>query len=115
VETGLFGLGSFIVLLWVILRRTLRIYKTTADDFYEGLSIGFLAATVGMITHALTANTFIIIRIMEPYWFFAAMVLMVPQLEKSMAKAPSSPVQEPGQGGDNIRNIKFLVNSGWKA
>jgi hypothetical protein len=32
--------------------------------------------------HAIGANTFIIVRIMEPFWFVAAMVMMIPSLQK---------------------------------
>ncbi|MBI4620325.1 MAG: hypothetical protein HY739_09220, partial [Desulfobacterales bacterium] len=34
-----------------------------------------------MLTHAIGANTFIIVRIMEPFWFLAAIVIMLPVLE----------------------------------
>ena len=34
-----------------------------------------------MMTHSMGSNTFIIVRIMEPYWFFAAMVIILPTLE----------------------------------
>jgi hypothetical protein len=116
VETGLVGLMAFLLLLATVFRKTLRIYKTTKDDFYEGITIGFLAGTVGMITHAFTANTFVIIRIMEPYWFFAAIIMMIPHIEKMAAQAPTppaTPVQDIAKP-DYIRNFKFLVNSGWK-
>jgi hypothetical protein len=44
--------------------------------------MGFLAGFVGLLFHGIGANTFIIVRIMEPFWFVAAMVIMVPELEK---------------------------------
>ncbi len=82
VELGTIGFTAFVGLLIAIFRITLRIYRTTKDDWYKGLALGFLAGHVGMIFHAITANTFILIRIMEPYWFLAAMVMMIPKLEK---------------------------------
>ncbi len=82
VETGLVGFTAFTILLIGIFRNTLRIYRTTKDDFFKGLALGFLAGHIGMIVHALTANTFTIIRIMEPYWFLAAMVMLIPQIEQ---------------------------------
>jgi len=82
VELGLMGFVAFAGLLVEVFRITLRIYKTAKDDWYKGLALGFLAGHIGMIFHATTANTFILIRVMEPYWFLAAMVMMIPKLEK---------------------------------
>ncbi len=82
VELGIIGMVAFLALLVSIFKQTLKIYYTTKDDWYKGLALGFLAGHVGLIFHAVTANTFILIRIMEPYWFLAAMVMMIPQLEK---------------------------------
>ncbi|HET9488314.1 MAG TPA: hypothetical protein VFR64_00970 [Methylomirabilota bacterium] len=43
-----------------------------------------------MIFHAVGANTFIIVRIMEPFWFFAGVVIALPALRE--AEAPAVPV-----------------------
>jgi len=107
-ETGVLGLFAFLFLLWNIFHRTLRIYRSTKDDLYKGLAIGFLSGTSGMIVHALTANTFIIIRIMEPYWFLAAMVMMVPKLE---TKVLSPPVKEKTDV-PYLLNTEFLLKNG---
>jgi hypothetical protein len=45
-----------------------------------GISTGFLAGFFAMLTHAVGANTFIIVRIMEPFWFLTAIVIMIPQI-----------------------------------
>lgn len=80
-ESGLLGLVAFVGLLGGIYRNTLRIYKNAQDKILKGLALGFLAGHVGMVVHALTANTYIIIRIMEPYWFLTAMVMMIPKID----------------------------------
>jgi O-antigen ligase len=80
-ETGLIGLGFFIALLVAIYqnaRQTRRRYGE--DPFYCGVSTGFLAGFFAMLTHAIGANTFIIVRIMEPFWFLTAIVIMIPQI-----------------------------------
>jgi len=43
--------------------------------------MGFLAGFIGLLFHAIGANTFIIVRIMEPFWFTLALVIMLPQLK----------------------------------
>jgi hypothetical protein len=42
-----------------------------------------MAGFIGLLFHATAANTFIIVRIMEPFWFTAGMVMMLPEMEKS--------------------------------
>ena len=85
--------------------------------------IGFLAGHVGLMAHALTANTFIIIRIMEPYWFLAAMVMMIPKLEQKQEIAvaqknipderevKNTPAAEPivDKKKTGLRNSEFLL------
>jgi hypothetical protein len=51
----------------------------------RGVALGFLAGTVGLLVHAIGSNTFIIVRIMEPFWFFAGIVVMLPLLERDEA------------------------------
>jgi hypothetical protein len=42
--------------------------------------MGYMAGFIGLLFHGLGANTFIIVRIMEPFWFLTAMVVMFPEL-----------------------------------
>ena len=84
-ESGILGLFFFIALLVAIYRNALKAWRRYADDpFYLGVSTGFLAGFFAMLTHAIGANTFIIVRIMEPFWFLTAIVIMIPQIESSL-------------------------------
>ncbi|MCD4780884.1 MAG: O-antigen ligase family protein [Candidatus Omnitrophica bacterium] len=107
VELGLLGFFAFCALLLSIGYHTLKIYKTTKDPFYKGLSLGFFAAHLGMIAHAITANTYIIIRIMEPYWFLAAMVMCIPRLEARHQQALIMN-QEQAQLEDDEEGVPLL-------
>ena len=80
-ETGLLGLAAFFWLIYSLFTVILKTYQNTRDRFHKGLSLGFLAGLVAMLAHAIGANTFIIVRIMEPFWFLAGIVMMVPALE----------------------------------
>ena len=42
--------------------------------------IVFLAGFIGLLFHSIGSNTFIIIRVMEPFWFLAALVVSLPKL-----------------------------------
>jgi len=81
-ETGLLGLITFLFLILAMFRRTLNTFRESDDSFYSGLSLGFLAGFIGLLFHSIGANTFIIVRIMEPFWFIAAMVSMIPEMNK---------------------------------
>ena len=80
IETGVLGLTAFLYLLYSIFKLTLKNLKEMKTRYYQGLTIGFLAGFVGLIVHAIGANTFIIVRIMEPFWFFVGIVTVLPNM-----------------------------------
>jgi O-antigen ligase len=81
-EMGLIGLFAFLWLLWTIYKNSLGIYKQMDDNLYKGLTLGFLAGFIGLSIHALTANTFILLRVMEPFWFIAGIIMMLPKVKE---------------------------------
>jgi O-antigen ligase len=83
-ETGFLGLIFFFILMGTVFRETHDSFKKAKDPFHKGLSMGFIAGFVGLLFHGLGANTFIIVRIMEPFWFMAALVVMIPKLEEDV-------------------------------
>jgi O-antigen ligase len=86
VETGILGLVAFLYLLFSILKVTLINLKQLKTPYFQGLAIGFFAGFVGLVVHALGANTFIIVRIMEPFWFFAGIMVVMPAMERQQAE-----------------------------
>jgi len=91
VETGIVGLAAFLWLVLTILRSAGDSLGQLREPNDRGIVVGFLAGTVGLLIHAIGSNTFIIIRIMEPFWFFMAVVVALPMLEQQQpAPAPQS-------------------------
>jgi len=87
VETGIIGMFSFILLMAAIFKQGKMVLGGSSEVFYKGLSMGFVAGFIGLLVHAVGANTFIIVRIMEPFWFVLAMVVMIPELETESPEA----------------------------
>ncbi|MBD3379940.1 MAG: hypothetical protein GF408_05700 [Candidatus Omnitrophica bacterium] len=92
-ETGIVGLGAFLWLMWSVWKGALYSYRHVEKPLYKGLSMGFMVGFSGLLLHAVGSNTFIIIRIAEPFWFFAAIVLKLVDIEHGTAvlkdKVPS--------------------------
>jgi O-antigen ligase len=80
VETGLLGLAAFLFLVTAVLRSAWRsMQRLRAHDLeYYGVACGFIGGTAGLVVHSLGANSFIIVRIMEPFWLVCALVLVLP-------------------------------------
>jgi O-antigen ligase len=93
VETGIVGLACFIWLVVSILRSSGDSLALLRDPDDRGIVVGFLAGTVGILVHAIGSNTFIIIRIMEPFWFFMAIVVALPMLEAEASRPVPQPVR----------------------
>jgi len=83
VETGVVGLATFVYLLWAIARMAIHHLRMVQSPVFVGLCIGYLAGFVGLIFHAIGANTFIIVRIMEPFWFFTGIIAILPAMESA--------------------------------
>lgn len=96
-ELGLTGLAIFLWIRWKLLKMSYAHYRTLEDPLAKGISLGFLAALVGLLLFSFGGNVFIIVRIMEPFWFLAAMVMVLPQvMAPEPAPVPSAGRPPPG-------------------
>ena len=103
-ETGVVGFLAFVWLQVSLFRRSLAVLKAARDPLFKGVALGFLAGYMGLLTHALGTNTFVIVRIMEPFWFLAGMVMLIPQLEAAQSTPPSREGSEPRRRGVRVLN-----------
>ena len=58
-----------------------RLYRASADPFVRALSLGYVIGLIGLLWQSVGVNTFIIVRIMEPFWFLTAIVMKLSQME----------------------------------
>ncbi|MHB9027993.1 MAG: O-antigen ligase family protein [Candidatus Latescibacterota bacterium] len=87
IETGIIGLFAFLFLLRQVgkVLRDLRI-QYHADPLYNVLTIGTYCAFIGLLFHAIGTNTFIIVRIMEPFWCLLGLCMAIPVVEGENGK-----------------------------
>lgn len=87
VETGILGGASFAILIFAVYRQGYGLYNSTSDPLYAGLAIGLLSGLTGLLIHAVGANTFTIVRIMEPFWLLTGLVVSANRLQSETATA----------------------------
>ncbi|MDQ6954432.1 MAG: O-antigen ligase family protein [Mariprofundaceae bacterium] len=86
-ETGMIGLLLFVWFLrriWVLLRQC---YREIKDPMLKGASLGALCGFAGLLAHGIGANTFIIVRIMEPLMILLGLLMAALLTERSQQEA----------------------------
>lgn len=76
-ETGLVGFIAFLFLQWRLLKTTRQAYRWTEDWVARGVALGMFGATIALCVHSIGTISFLIVRIMEPYWFLIALTVTV--------------------------------------
>jgi O-antigen ligase len=95
-ESGIVGFATFWWLILSLLKAVGGVYRSADTPAIRGLAGGFFAAILGILVHALGSNSFIIIRVMEPFWLFAAIILAMPRLAETAARPAPKPRPSPG-------------------
>ena len=95
VEVGLLGACAFAALLYAIYRTGMTSHAHFEDPYLRGLALGFLMGFIGLLTHALGSNTFIIVRIMEPFWLVAGLLVKSLLLDQQKGVASDEQNSQP--------------------
>jgi O-antigen ligase len=90
VETGIIGMLFFLWLIFALFQVGLNTWRDSQDDLLSGLSVGLIAGLVGLLVHAIAANTFIIVRIMEPFWFVVGIVVALSVIDEESRSVSTS-------------------------
>ncbi len=93
-ESGILGLVAFFWFLrrvWVLLRQS---YRELSDPILKGVAVGALCGYGGLLLHAIGANTFIIVRIMEPFMILIGLILGALFIEKMKSPEPQAETLE---------------------
>ncbi|MBI2425356.1 MAG: hypothetical protein HYV27_21195 [Candidatus Hydrogenedentes bacterium] len=76
-ETGMVGLAAFIFLQLTLVYTIRQAYRWTEDWVARGVALGMFATTIALMVHSFGTISFLIVRIMEPFWFLAALCAMI--------------------------------------
>lgn len=77
IETGVVGCVAFVFLQFTILRTTRQAYRWTTDWMGRGLCMGLFAATIALNVHSIGTVSFLIVRVMQPFWLLMALTVWV--------------------------------------
>lgn len=99
VELGLVGMSIFLFLLYQIGKFLLEAYRIAGDNLTKGLTMGLFAGLLALLVHCMGSNTFIVVRIMEPFWFLMGIAVVLYNIDKKKLEAlqSESDVQETNE------------------
>lgn len=75
VETGLFGLFAFVMLMYQIIVNGLRTIRITTDKVSKELEIGIFAGLFGVIVHNFVENVFEVPMMTSCFWLLVAVLM----------------------------------------
>ena len=87
VELGIVGMSIFIFMLYQIGKFMLEAYRIASDNLSKGLAMGLFAGFLGLLVHCFGSNTFIVVRIMEPFWFLMGITVVLYHIDKKKLEA----------------------------
>jgi hypothetical protein len=68
----------------------------------KGMVVGFYAGFWGLMVHAFTANTFIIVRISEPFWCLTGLTVILYLAAQTKPLAPEAEIVVTGVSQPHI-------------
>jgi O-antigen ligase len=86
-ELGLVGTSIFIFMLYQIGKFLLAANRIASDNLGKGLTMGMFAGFLALLVHCFGSNTFIVVRIMEPFWFLMGITVVLYHIDKKKLEA----------------------------
>lgn len=94
-ETGLVGLGIFLWLLVSIFRMGYKTYRGAKTPLFRALGLGLAVGVIALAAHSIGTNSFIIVRIMEPFWLITGIVARLLEIEAEEEEQASLALPSP--------------------
>ena len=90
-ENGIIGTAIFVWLLLRLLISGFKNFLVSKDSYFKALSAAFIASYFGVLIHSVAAPAWVITLIIEPFWFFAAIMVIIDRINKKEAALNRSP------------------------
>lgn len=74
-EQGIIGVILLLILFWLALKSSLKLYKTAQDSLLKGLGLGFLGCIVATMTTNIFGDRWTYLQLGAYYWVFLALVV----------------------------------------
>ncbi len=80
-ETGIFGSVAFLWLLVSLVQLSRGLFKNGKLSIAKGLALSTLGVTIALAIGALAQDTFVPVKVMEPFWFTVGLTAAAYKLE----------------------------------
>lgn len=81
-ELGMVGFFAFFWMLYSIYSAAKDVYEDYEEPWIKAVALGLIISLIGLLGQAIGVNTFIIVRIMEPFWFLTAVIMKLYVLKR---------------------------------
>ncbi|MBI4351146.1 MAG: O-antigen ligase family protein [Elusimicrobia bacterium] len=88
-EVGLVGFFAFFWMVYRIYSAANAVFRAYQEPWIKAASLGLMVSLLGLLAQAVGVNTFIIVRIMEPFWFLTAVIMRLYILRGAPADGPA--------------------------
>jgi len=85
-EIGIVGLWLWFWIFFRLFRTSFWLFRHLATGRLKGMTLGYMAALLGIIIHGNGAITLYVVRIMEPFWFMTGIVVSLYMIKVREAK-----------------------------
>lgn len=90
-ETGIVGAILFIWMLFRLFYTARTVFYAYSTPLIKTLALGFMILLIGLLFQSVGVNSFVIVRIMEPFWFIAACLSVLYLKAVKVNNAPKLP------------------------
>ena len=80
-EIGVFGLFSFLLMLWILIARTFCFLLRSPVDFWFATTAGFFAGLVGYLFHGFWDTNFYTVKLGVLFWLIVAILVVIQNLD----------------------------------
>src|SRR3989339_579499 len=77
IETGIVGSIIFLILIFAVLKYSITAFLKRTDGLSVGLAAACFVTTLTLLFIGLTAEVFLVVRVMMIYWFMTAITMFV--------------------------------------